>query len=138
MPTSTYYLEINAIQSPFSIGNDTSARAMISFNVLCSYSGSASPFEEEICKIIQNAGLAILGTDMFFGSLAQLPQNQPGPFITIESTGGVSPLHTHDNQFIQRPSAKVITRATGYIVARNKANQVYNLLNGKHTVTVTT
>lgn len=134
---ATLYLEINALQSPISIGNDQSARAMLSFNVLCMHASAPGPFEEEICKLIQNAGLAILGTDMFYGSLAQIPQNSPGPFTTVSATGGLSPLQTHNNNIFSRPSAMIQVRAASYVIARNKANAIHAVLNGKHNVTVT-
>lgn len=132
----TLYLEINALQSPFSIGNDTSNRAMLSFNVLCVHASAPGTFEEEICKLIQNAGLATLGTDMFYGSLAQIPTTA-GPFVSVIATGGMPPLQTHNNDNFSRPSAQIITRASGYVTARNKANAIHAALNGKHNVTIT-
>lgn len=132
----TLYLEINALQSPFSIGNDQSARAMLSFNVLCMHASAPGAFEEEICKLIQNAGLATLGTDMFYGSLAQLPTTA-GPFVSVIATGGLFPLQTHNNNNFSRPSAQIITRASSYVTARNKANAIHAVLNGKHNVTIT-
>lgn len=136
---STLYLDIHALQSPMSIGNDISNRAMLSFNILCLHSGPPSTLEEDICKIIQDAGLATLGTNMWFGSLAKLPEGTSavGPYISIIATGGLAPDQSHSGEKLSKPSAQVITRAASYVVARNKANAIHAALSGKHDLTVT-
>lgn len=136
---STRYLEINALQSPISIGNDAANRAMLSFNILCTHSGPPNTLEEDICKIIQDAGLATLGTNMWFGSLAKLPEGASaiGPYVSIIAYGGLAPGQTHNGDVMSRPSAQIITRAAGYVVARNKANAIHAAVNGKHNITVT-
>ena len=137
------FLEINALQSPFGIGNDSSARAMLSFNILCDHIGVPGAIEREICKLIQNEGLATLGTDMFFGSLVQLPQTGAGPFVSVNAGGGLSSLITHNNNKRTRPSVQIIVRAgtiggvSGYVTAQNKANAIHALLDGKHNINVT-
>lgn len=139
----TQYLEINALQAPLGIGNDSSARAMLSFNLLCDHVGSPTTLEREICKLIQDAGLATLGTDMFYGSLAQIPQLGAGPFVSVNSGGGISPVQSHNGDKRTRPSVQIIVRAgsasgvSGYITAQNKANAIHSLLDGKHNITVT-
>lgn len=140
----TRYLEINALQAPFGIGNDSSARAILSFNLICDHIGSPVALEKEICKIIQDAGLATLGTDMFFGSLVQLPQTGAGPFVSVNAGGGISPLQTHNGDKRTRPNVQITVRAgnsggvSGYVTAQSKANAVHALLDGKHNITVTT
>lgn len=147
----TRYLEINALQAPFGIGNDSSGRAILSFNLICDHIGSPVALEKEICKIIQDAGLATLGTPpnyedrtMSFGSLAQLPQTGAGPFVSVNAGGGISPLQTHNGDKRTRPSVQITVRAgnsggvSGYITAQSKANAVHALLDGKHNITVTT
>lgn len=138
MPTSIRFMEINAVQSPFPIGNDTSGRAQISFNALCRIVGAQTKLEEAVCKLIQDAGLATLGTNMWFGSIAQLPENAPGPFVSVEAGGGLSSVHAHNVNTKQvRPSIHIITRASGYVAARDKADAIHLLLDGKHNLTVT-
>lgn len=137
MPTSIRFMEINAVQSPFPIGNDTSGRAQISFNALCRIVGAQAKLEEAVCKIIQDAGLATLGTNMWFGSIAQLPDNAPGPFVSVLAGGGLSSVQAHNNTKEIRPSVQVITRATGYVAARDKADLIHSLLDGRHNITVT-
>lgn len=136
---STRYLSIEALQSPISIGNDISNRAMLSFNILCQHSGPPSTLEEDICKIIQDAGLATLGTNMWFGSLAKLPEgtSATGPYVSVIATGGLAPNQAHSGERISRPSVQIITRAASYITARNKANAVHTAVSGQHNVTVT-
>lgn len=143
MPTTTY-MELAALQSPISIGNDTSNRAMMSFNVLARHIGPPGPFEEEICKLIQAAGLATVWVDMWFGSLTPIPSNSPGPYVSVVATGGISPLQSHNGDKQTRPSAQIIVRAghsggvNGYVLARNKANAIHAALDGKHNTNVTT
>jgi hypothetical protein len=136
---STRYLEISAQQSPISIGNDAANRAMLSFNILCMHVGSPGTLEEDICKIIQDAGLATLGTNMWFGSLAKLPEGTSavGPYVSIIAYGGLAPHQTHNGDKLSRPSVQIITRAASYVVARNKANAVHSAVSGKHNITVT-
>jgi hypothetical protein len=114
---------------------------MLSFNVITSLIGIQVAFEKEICKIIETAGIATLGVNMWFGSLVQLsdiPANAPGAYITVLPTGGISPLQTHDNQRISRPSAQIITRSLSYITATTTANAIQAALDGRHNITVTT
>jgi hypothetical protein len=112
---------------------------MLSFNVLCLHSGSPSTIEEDICKIIQDAGLATLGTDMWFGSLAKMPEgtSATGPYVSIIAYGGLAPNQTQNGDKISRPSVQIITRAAGYVVARNKANAIHAAVSGRHNLTVT-
>jgi hypothetical protein len=138
----TSYLSIQALQPPFSIGNDPSKRAMLSFNIIASHNGNPVSLSK-IASIISAAGLGTLGTNMWYGSLAEIPQDNRGPLISIIATGGLSGLQTHNGDNITRPSVQIIVRAgqavdgtSGYIVAENKSFQVYAALNGKHNMTV--
>jgi minor capsid protein len=138
---STLFLELNAVQSPFDMrAVDGQNRVMLSVNFLCSINATAVTLEECIIKLIVDAGLATLGSDLFVGSNYKIPNlNEPfgaGPLTTILRTGGLSPNQTHNNDFIQHPGIQVITRATNYTAARNKIETIYNLLNGKHNITV--
>lgn len=132
----TLFLEINALQPPISIGNDSSNRAMLSFNVTTRHVGSPSIFEEQIASIISSAGLGTLGTNMWYGSVAQLPQKNDGPLVSIIATGGLSSIQSHNGDQISRPSVQIIVRATSYVAARNRANEIYAVLNGKHNLSV--
>jgi hypothetical protein len=124
----TLFTEINAIQSPISIGKDSSSRAMLSVNFLISLVGSPLRLEEKIASIISAAGLGILGTNMWYGSLIDIPQNNPGPLISI--------LLTHNNNKISRPTIQIVVRASTYNAASDKINLIYALLDGRHNITV--
>lgn len=128
--------EINAIQSPFSIGKDQSARAMLSVNFLISLIGSPLRLEEKIASLISAAGLGTLGTNMWYGSLAEIPQNNPGPLVSILATGGLGSLQTHNNNKISRSTVQIIVRASTYNAASDRAVAIYSLLDGRHNITV--
>lgn len=134
----TSYLSIQALQPPFSIGNDTSNRAMLSFNVRSSHNGDPTTFLVHLASLISSApgGLGILGTNMFYGSKAQIPQTGAGPFISLIATGGLSSQQTHNGSKITRPTAQIITRADSYVVAETRANAIYAALDGRHNITI--
>lgn len=133
---TTTYLSISALQPPFSIGNDTSNRAMLSFNVLSSHNGDPTTFLVNLASLISTAGLGTLGTNMWYGSKAQIPQTGAGPFISLISTGGLSSQQTHNGSKITRPTAQIITRADSYVVAETRANAIYAALDGRHNITI--
>lgn len=122
---------------------------MLSFNVLCLHSGPPGTLEEDISKIIQDAGLgspAVLNManntwtgSIFIGSNVKLPEGTSavGPYISIIATGGLAPDQSHSGEKLSKPSAQVITRAASYVVARNKANAIHAALSGRHDLTVT-
>lgn len=132
----TTYLSIFALQPPFSIGNDTSNRAMLSFNVRSSHNGDPTTFLVHLASLISAAGLGTLGTNLFYGSKAQIPQTGAGPFISLIATGGLSSQQTHNGSKITRPTAQIITRADSYVVAETRANAIYAALDGKHNITI--
>ena len=130
------YLEINCLQPPFSIGNDTSSRAMLSFNLLANLSGDPTTTLLHISTLISNASLGTLGTNMWYGSKAQIPQTGAGPFISLIATGGLSSQQTHNGDKRARPTVQIITRAESYTVAESRANAIYALLDGKHNIEI--
>src|SRR5262245_60136449 len=132
----SFYLSINALQPPFSIGNDSSNRAMLSFNFTVEQAGNPTALLVKVASILAAAGLGTLGTDMFYGSLVTLPQSGTGPFISLIASGGLSGSQTHNGDNITRPNFQVIVRASTYNSAETRANLVYVALNGKHNITV--
>ncbi len=130
------YISISALQPPFSIGNDSSNRAMLSFNLISSLVGNPTTTCIHIASLISAAGLGTLGTSLWYGSKAQIPQTGAGPFISLVATGGLSSLQTHNNDKQSRPTVQVITRAESYTVAESRANQIYAVLDGKHNVSI--
>ena len=130
----TRYIQILAIQEPFPFNTDSLNRIMFScnFNAMCT--PTLSP-ENDFAAILSSASLINLSTDTFIGPLADIPQGD-GPFITILNTGGSSVDFTHDGDKTRRPSIQIVTRAIDYEVARSKAMDIYNYLDGIHELTV--
>ena len=130
----TRYIEILAIQEPFPFNIDSSDRVMFScnFSVLCTPTNKP---DSDFVTILSNAGLITPNVDTFIGPKKEIPEGD-GPFITVVNTGGSSSLFTHDGEKTQRPSVQIVTRATDYEAARDKAMLIYNYLDGIHELTV--
>ncbi len=77
--------------------------------------------------VAQNQGR--LGFTIFFGSMPAMPTDY-GPYISVAETGGTGAMRTQNNTATQRPTAQVVVRAKDYVVARLKAEEVYNALGG--------
>jgi hypothetical protein len=128
------YLEILAVNEPAPIGVDANDRVMFtaSYN---SVAAGVTKYEEEIAKLLFDASLGVLNTDLLIGPKANWPTGN-GPYSNIINTGGVSPLETHDSSIYRRGSFQIVTRAKSYVVARNRATEIWNLLDGQREVTV--
>lgn len=130
-------LELDAVQSPFNIGLDSSSRDMFSCNYSLSVIGSdVNVTDEIIAKILLTANIAVTG-NIFIGASVNIPQNTDGPYISINLTSGFSPLLTHNDNTIYRPSIQIITRAKPYRIARNKAMDVFKCLSGVRNLDIT-
>lgn len=136
MPTPTRYLSIVAVGRPVAFAVDTSNRVMFTMNFDAHAAAPITKFEEEIYRILYDAGLAVLNTDTFIGPAAVLPTG-PGPYLTIINTGGYAPDHTHNGDLYERPSCQIVVRAISYTVARDRAMLVWRTLNNLHNVEVT-
>lgn len=130
------YLNLLCIQEPTDVGTDTNNRSMFSFNVDATVAYPIDKFEEEIARLIFDAGLGAVGSQVFIGSASVLPTTA-GPFISIIRTSGYSPLETHNSDKYQRPSCQIVTRALGYVVARTRAVAVWQVLDGVRNTTIT-
>jgi hypothetical protein len=129
------YLELLAIQRPFPIGADENQRVMFSVNFQATAAAPVEQWEEEIVKVLNDAGLATLGTDTFVGPEAVLPTGA-GPYLTILDSGGLAPVDTHDGQEYERLSVQIIIRADKYRNARTRALAVWRALDGVRNTTV--
>lgn len=132
---STRYLSILAQQSPFSLGTDIKNRVIWSCNYRVSAQAPSDKFEEEMVKLIVDAGLGISGTSLFIGPSVVIPDGA-GPFVLIKNTGGNSPLAAHSGVKIERLSLQVLVYATSYVTGRTRALAIWRLLDGKYNVTV--
>lgn len=130
------YLEIISVQRPFSFGSDDAGRALYSCNYLAIAAQPITKFEEEIGRLIFDAGHGTFGTDMFIGPNVSPPPGA-GPYTTIIDTGGTSPLETHNGDKYERMSCQVVVRATNRQAARTRALAIWRALDGQRNVTVT-
>lgn len=84
-------------------------------------------FLQDLISILEGAGVATYGVDLFVGSKAVIPAGD-GPFVSLIETGGSAPEGTHnlvDVPAYVRPSAQVVCRGTDYLTVRSKAQDVY-------------
>lgn len=133
---STRYLEIIAVQSPFTIGKDDNNRVAWSVNFDAHTDGPSDKFEEEIVKVLSDAGLATLGTDTWIGPGVVFPQTGNGPFTAIIPTGGESPDESHNGDVYERLSCQITVRASTYSLGRTRIFAIWRELIGKRNITV--
>lgn len=131
----SFYLSMTCVQEPADIGNDLNNRSMFSFNVDATAAYPVDKFEEEVARLLFDAGLGAVGTSVFIGSAAVIPAGA-GPYIQIIRTSGYVPDQTHNNDKYQKPSCQIVTRALGYLVARTRAVAAWRALDGRHNETV--
>lgn len=86
---------------------------------------------DEIAAYLVAQGVGVIGSSIFKGSKALIPVGD-GPYISLTETGGSAPLRVHNERgaHVQRPTVQVLVRAKSYIVARQKAKDVYVVLDG--------
>lgn len=133
---STRYLEILAHQRPFCYGVDDNQRALFSCNFVARAADAVPTLERDIARLVIDAGLGTLGTDLFLAPMATMPSGN-GPQILIKDTGGLGPEETHDGARYEQCTFQVVVRGKPYSVARDRALAVYGVLHGKRDVNVT-
>lgn len=89
-------------------------------------------FGHDLVYLIEQAGLGVYSIDLFRSSLTIIPSG-PGPFITINETGGTAPEGTHNAAVVGlpayvKPSAQIIVRAEDFDVAMTRAWALYLLI----------
>lgn len=130
------YLWILSVQSPFTIGKDDNGRTMFSVNFEGNGVSPITDLEREIVKLISDAGLGAFGNDTFIGPNATLPTGG-GPYVQLISTGGSSPLETHDGKKQERFSFQILVRAISYTAGRTRIMSIWRLLDGFRNQSVT-
>lgn len=137
----SFYIQILAVQRPFDLGIDSKDnRTLVSCNFECIARAPVNTFEEDIAKILSDAGLATLSgsnMDTFLGRSASIPVSGSGPFNHIFATGGGYPYETHNSDIAERLTVQTLIRATLYEAARTRALAIWRALNGKRNITVT-
>lgn len=131
----TYYLHILAVQSPFIIGVDVNNRTMWSMNFNCQCRSPVDKFEQEIAKVITDAGLGVSGTSLFIGPAVSIPAGA-GPFILLHNTGGAASDISHDSTKQVNLSIQIVVYSSSYETGRVRAWAIWNVLDGKYNVTL--
>jgi hypothetical protein len=135
---TAWYQELNPTQEPFDIGLDKEGRALVSFN-LTAVKSYSHRFLEELVSLLVAAGVGTFGSDIFIGAKARIPDGD-GPFLSVLSRGGTTPLRTHNEigpPAYQRPSAQIVARAKSSQAARGMAEDAYDALVGIRNQNVT-
>lgn len=132
------YLQILSVQNPFTIGLDSIKRVQFSCNYDLRSDGPVARLEEEVVKILSDAGQASSGVDTWIGPAVMIPTGSGavGPYTLIINTGGYQNRETHNGDVQQNHSVQIIVTAADYIVARNKSNSIWSVLHGKRNVDV--
>lgn len=83
---------------------------------------------DEIGTYLQTNGIGTLGTDLFTGTLPDVPDNA----VALYEYGGVAPVSTlgPGQAKFERPRIQVLARATTYSAARSKIESIFKLLHG--------
>mgnify|MGYP001617170488 CR=1 FL=1 len=89
------------------------------------------PFLDELADRLVAQGIGVLSANIIKGSKGIVPKGD-GPYISLIETGGAGPTRVHNlaSANTQRPTAQVLVRARSYSVARLKAKDVYEVLDG--------
>jgi hypothetical protein len=132
----SFYLSILAVQEPTDISPDESNRPRFAFNLDAVAAYPVDKFEEEIARLIFDAGLGAVRSSVFFGMAVPAPSGD-GPYIHIMRTSGFSPLETHNSDKYQRLSCQIIVRASSYVAARTRAIAIWRVLDGVRNTTIT-
>jgi hypothetical protein len=133
---ATTYVQILAVQRPFAFNVDENDRTMFSVNFEGLAGAPVAEWEEELVKILTDAGLATPNVDTFIGATKEAPAGN-GPYTHVLDTGGSSPEETHDGSAYERLSAQIVVRAKDYDAARTRAHAIWRALDGLRNTTVT-
>lgn len=158
MPSIVRYVMIRPTQEPADMRRlDENSRHRFSFNVQAmrypkfteadvvagdeitkvkTFTGVLHLFMEEVVSILEAAGVGTRNTNIFLTTIHQIP-TKGGPFLSIQETGGLVELRTHDLDY-SRPSAQIVTRSPRPGDARLMAWNAYNALKSVENVDVTT
>lgn len=126
-----WYRELEPQQEPFDGGVDDLGRARVVFNIRAVKEPSAT-FLQELVKLLVDEGVGTFNTNIFASSASQMPAGD-GPFLTLYSTGGMTPERTHNSvsrPAYVRPSAQVVVRARSYVTALTMAQAAYDAFVG--------
>lgn len=130
VPVSAFYFQILSTQEPFAIGYDVKDRNMFSVNFRGKASGTLSQLEDDVVAVLQDEGLVTPNVTVFIGPRKTIPDGD-GPFVLVKSTGGVGPDETHDGTKTRNFSFQIVVYAKSYVAGRDKANAIWQTLDGR-------
>ncbi|MFA5408774.1 MAG: minor capsid protein [Bacilli bacterium] len=82
--------------------------------------------EDLVAYLANLGGIGTPGVNLFLGHMPDL-----AAAITIIETGGPAPYHTYGpEEIIDHPSVQVLVRNPAYLLARDKADQIRDALDG--------
>jgi len=137
MASSTFYQEIRAIQAPFPYRITTDDRQLFSTNFIVRILAPTTHFEEEIEEILKaGPGTPPISSSeiVYLGFKGSLPDGA-GPFNVVIPTGGYEPEETHDSKRENR-GLQILTCAEDYESCRDRAEKVYQYLDGLRNIVV--
>ncbi len=134
----TIYHHIKPLQEPFDFMVDENKRIVFSSNFIATAISPVTNHEREIAKLINDAGLGTLDSDMFIGRKIPLPKEGDGPFIQILNTGGTEPdyIHNSDGPNLQNPSCQILVRGKQFELTRTRIWAIWRILNSVRNQTV--
>jgi len=122
------YLSIVPDNEPYDLPLDDKGRAHVVFSVSCEKTVSET-FEEEVVGVLVDEGVGEWGVNIFSSSAAVLPAGD-GPYLVVNAVGGPGPRYIQNSPVpaYQRPTARVMVRASTYVAARAMARAAYDAL----------
>lgn len=132
----TRYIEILANHAPIDFNEDEQGRVMWSINIRSRAQSPVTNWEGELASHLNSLGYGTLGTDMFIGRRAVIPEGD-GPFVHISNTGGLPAEETHDGGRIERMTAQITVIALSYTVGHTRALAIFRTLDGLRETTLT-
>lgn len=92
------------------------------------------PWLDDLQTLMEDAGVAVLGTDLFLTTAQRVPILASGePTVQIVETSGSSPERTQNYVFrpaYTRPAAQITVRGRNVDAVRAKAREAYNAVVG--------
>lgn len=129
------YLDILAMQEPFPFNLDGQGRVMFSFNIRAEVAGSTGSLEEEMARLLVDAGVGVLNQTIFGGILKDWPTGD-GPYINLIAQLGPAPAETHNGDEYRRLAMQVVVVGKSFSSTRSKALAARAALNGVRNQTV--
>ena len=81
---------------------------------------------DDLCQHLAALSVGTLGVSLFLG---HTPDKATA--ITVVETGGPAPYHDYGpEEILDRPSVQILVRSPNYLLARDKVDQIRDLLDG--------